>query len=285
MNRSRASHARQPAPAQSRRLQAQAKADRERWAKHKHVEQLSVITNHGKEVSAANRGAQARVLRLGRDLLQFHSHSGKEEQNRIERLAKERLQALKNDDEEAHMKLINTAKLDTPITRPLKQTKSGFFDVEGGPASEATFGAVVAADGVVEDKTKVDYYTIAHKISERVTRQSTILAGGTLKKCQIKGLQWMASLYNSRLDSILADDVLSAGPIGLGKTIQTISLIAFLVESKRQPGPYLIIVPLSTMTNWSSEFTKWAPGFIMVSYKGNPAQRRLLQGYLRVGHF
>jgi ATP-dependent helicase STH1/SNF2 len=54
---------------------------------------------------------------------------------------------------------------------------------------------------------------------------------------------------------------------------------------KRQRGPYLVIVPLSTMTNWSGEFAKWAPAIKMVSYKGNPAQRRALQGDLRVGQF
>jgi ATP-dependent helicase STH1/SNF2 len=72
---------------------------------------------------------------------------------------------------------------------------------------------------------------------------------------------------------------------GLGKTIQTISLITFLIEVKRQRGPYLVIVPLSTMTNWSGEFAKWAPQVHAISYKGNPAQRRTLQGELRMGHF
>lgn len=39
------------------------------------------------------------------------------------------------------------------------------------------------------------------------------------------------------------------------------------------------------MTNWSGEFAKWAPQVRVVSYKGNPAQRRNLQGELRVGQF
>ena len=49
----------------------------------------------------------------------------------------------------------------------------------------------------------------------------------------------MVSLYNNHLNGILADEM------GLGKTIQTISLITYLIEQKRQNGPYLIIVPLS----------------------------------------
>ena len=72
---------------------------------------------------------------------------------------------------------------------------------------------------------------------------------------------------------------------GLGKTIQTISLITFLIEVKRQRGPYLVIVPLSTMTNWSGEFAKWAPGVKVISYKGAPGVRKELQNEIRMGEF
>jgi ATP-dependent helicase STH1/SNF2 len=54
---------------------------------------------------------------------------------------------------------------------------------------------------------------------------------------------------------------------------------------KQQKGPYLVIVPLSTMTNWSGEFAKWAPAVKLVAYKGNPMQRRALQAELRVNQF
>lgn len=74
----------------------------------------------------------------------------------------------------------------------------------------------------------------------------------------------MVSLYNNRLNGILADEM------GLGKTIQTISLVTYLIEKKQQNGPYLIIVPLSTLTNWSLEFEKWAPSVSMICYKGHP---------------
>ena len=89
----------------------------------------------------------------------------------------------------------------------------------------------------------------------------------------------MVSLYNNKLNGILADEM------GLGKTIQTISLITFLIENKKQCGPHLVIVPLSTMTNWSGESAKWAPTVKVVLYKGNPMQQNMLQGELRIGHF
>lgn len=61
----------------------------------------------------------------------------------------------------------------------------------------------------------------------------------TFLPLQIKGLEWLVSLYNNNLNGILADEM------GLGKTIQTIALITYLMEHKRINGPFLIIVPLS----------------------------------------
>lgn len=73
---------------------------------------------------------------------------------------------------------------------------------------------------------------------------------------------------------------------GLGKTIQTISLITYLIEHKRQRGPYLVIVPLSTIPNWTLEFEKWAPSVSVLCYKGSPLVRKQLQaGPLRQQNF
>ncbi|KAM5542867.1 hypothetical protein V8D89_003251 [Ganoderma adspersum] len=99
------------------------RAERERRAKQKHIEQLGVICVHGREVIAVTvgRSAQERISGLGKAVLSFHSHTKKEERKRISRLAKERLKAVKSEEEEAYMKLIDTAK-DTHITHLLKQT-------------------------------------------------------------------------------------------------------------------------------------------------------------------
>ena len=71
----------------------------------------------------------------------------------------------------------------------------------------------------------------------------------------------------------------------MGKTIQTLSLITYLIEKKRQPGPYLVIVPLSTITNWVLEFEKWAPSVVKIVYKGGPAERKNLSSLVRAGNF
>ena len=61
--------------------------------------------------------------------------------------------------------------------------------------------------------------------------------------------------------------------------------MCFLLEIKREPGPFLIIVPLSTLTNWTHEFKKWAPAVSVIVYNGSPALRKQLQPQIRVGGF
>uniref|UniRef100_A0A1A8NSL4 SWI/SNF related, matrix associated, actin dependent regulator of chromatin, subfamily a, member 4 n=1 Tax=Nothobranchius pienaari TaxID=704102 RepID=A0A1A8NSL4_9TELE len=123
------------------------------------------------------------------------------------------------------------------------------------------------------------YYAVAHAVTEKVDKQSSLMVNGQLKQYQIKGLEWLVSLYNNNLNGILADEM------GLGKTIQTIALITYLMEFKRINGPFLIIVPLSTLSNWVYEFDKWAPSVVKVSYKGSPAARRTFVPQLRSGKF
>ena len=124
-----------------------------------------------------------------------------------------------------------------------------------------------------------NYYNVAHTIVEEVHEQASIMVNGKLKEYQVKGLEWMVSLYNNNLNGILADEM------GLGKTIQTISLLTYLMEKKKNMGPFLVIVPLSTLSNWMLEFQKWSPSVTVVSFKGSPQQRRAVQGVIRSGRF
>merc|ERR1711997_104841 len=73
--------------------------------------------------------------------------------------------------------------------------------------------------------------------------------------------------------------------MGLGKTIQTLALLTYLMEKKKNMGPYLVIVPLSTLSNWILEAQKWAPTMSTVAYKGSPQLRRNLQAQLRANKF
>jgi ATP-dependent helicase STH1/SNF2 len=262
-------------------LEKQQRVDRERREKQKHDDYLQGILQHGREVLTGGRLRVQRWLRLGKAVVQYHSHVEKEEQRRIERTAKLRLAALKNDDEEAYLKLVDQAK-DTRITHLLKQT-SAYLDGLAAAVAKQQIDAGYPTntregdenDGDDDGDNKVDYYAVAHRIREEVTEQPHLLVGGKLKDYQVKGLQWMVSLFNNHLNGILADEM------GLGKTIQTISLITFLMEKKQTAGPFLVIVPLSTMTNWALEFARWAPTVKIICYKGAPPVRRNLSMAIR----
>ncbi|KAL8815489.1 MAG: hypothetical protein Q9223_005370 [Gallowayella weberi] len=272
------------------KLEKQQRDVRETKEKKKHIDHLQAIARHREEIEQNARAQKARVQKLGRLMQQQHQQIEKEEQKRVERTAKQRLQALKANDEETYLKLLGQAK-DSRISHLLKQTDGFLKHLAASVKQQQRNSAehygdanmpeddVSASDDDEPDAPKVDYYEVAHKIKEEIKVQPGLLIGGTLKEYQVKGLQWMISLYNNNLNGILADEM------GLGKTIQTISLLTYLIEKKKQNGPFLVIVPLSTLTNWNLEFEKWAPSIARIVYKGNPAQRKTQQGQIRYGHF
>lgn len=132
---------------------------------------------------------------------------------------------------------------------------------------------------LLENNYEEIYYGFTHTVNEDIKEQPTLLQGGQLKSYQLQGLRWLVSLYTNKLNGILADEM------GLGKTIQTISLLAYLMEHKENFGPFLIVVPLATLSNWKMEFEKWAPSIKKVVYKGNPQDRKSLALYLKNNHF
>lgn len=102
---------------------------------------------------------------------------------------------------------------------------------------------------------------------------------GTMRPYQLEGLNWMIKLHDNGINGILADEMglgacwrVRASVCGLdartvahlpthrhtkttpnaqrpptGKTLQTISLLAYLSESRNMHGPHIVIVPKSTV--------------------------------------
>lgn len=278
------------------KLEKQQRDARETREKKKQYDQLQAVLNHGIELHNAAHQQRARAQKLGRMMLQHHQLMEREEQRRVERTAKQRLQALKANDEETYLRLLGQAK-DSRISHLLRQTDNFLTQLAASVREQQRteahrygeddqfYDEADEEEGEGESdeegggKQKVDYYAVAHRIREEVTEQPNMLIGGQLKEYQIRGLQWMISLYNNNLNGILADEM------GLGKTIQTISLITYIIEKKRDHGPFLVIVPLSTLTNWNMEFEKWAPSVTRVIYKGPPVARKQQQAAIRWGNF
>uniref|UniRef100_A0A8D2LEQ5 Chromodomain helicase DNA binding protein 8 n=1 Tax=Varanus komodoensis TaxID=61221 RepID=A0A8D2LEQ5_VARKO len=95
--------------------------------------------------------------------------------------------------------------------------------------------------------------------------------GNQLREYQLEGVNWLLFNWYNRQNCILADEM------GLGKTIQS---IAFLQEVYNVGirGPFLVIAPLSTITNWEREFNTWTEMNTIV-YHGSLASRQMIQQY------
>ena len=270
---------------QTEKTERALRGEKEKRERQKHLDYLNSILAHGRDFVSSHRNHLGKLQKLGNAVVRFHTTAIKEEERRLQKHSQERLNALKANDEEAYMKLLDKTK-DTRITTILAQTNTFLQTLTNSMEKQKMSVSEVEPEvaginaGDDDEEGTLDYYNTAHKIQEIVTEQSSLLVGGTLKDYQIKGLQWMISLYNNRLNGILADEM------GLGKTIQTLALITYLIEKKKQPGPYLVIVPLSTMTNWVLEFEKWAPSVIKIVYKGGNADtRKNLANQIRAGNF
>ncbi|XP_038306755.1 probable global transcription activator SNF2L1 isoform X4 [Canis lupus familiaris] len=91
--------------------------------------------------------------------------------------------------------------------------------------------------------------------------------GGPLRDYQIRGLNWLISLYENGVNGILADEM------GLGKTLQTIALLGYLKHYRNIPGPHMVLVPKSTLYNWMNEFKRWVPSLRVICFVGDKDAR------------
>uniref|UniRef100_A0AAR2KEB7 DNA helicase n=1 Tax=Pygocentrus nattereri TaxID=42514 RepID=A0AAR2KEB7_PYGNA len=94
-----------------------------------------------------------------------------------------------------------------------------------------------------------------------------------LRDYQLDGVNWLAHSWCRCNSVILADEM------GLGKTIQTISFLSYLFHQHQLYGPFLLVVPLSTLTSWQREFVTWAPDMNVVVYLGDVLSRKTIRDY------
>ncbi|XP_077050523.1 chromodomain-helicase-DNA-binding protein 2 isoform X7 [Siphateles boraxobius] len=94
-----------------------------------------------------------------------------------------------------------------------------------------------------------------------------------LRDYQLDGVNWLAHSWCRCNSVILADEM------GLGKTIQTISFLSYLFHQHQLYGPFIVVVPLSTLTSWQREFETWAPDMNVVVYLGDVTSRKTIRDY------
>ncbi|CAF9905704.1 MAG: hypothetical protein GOMPHAMPRED_003330 [Gomphillus americanus] len=185
-------------------------------------------------------------------------------------------------DNEVHH-IPDAAQVQTPVSNnegPMNNHKS----IDHSP-DENCSGPRVAVTNEAETSMDVDMQVISAEQDDHVSMPATPISfdldkkhipalkvphllRATLRDYQKEGFNWLADRYEHDANGILADEM------GLGKTIQTITLLAYLALKHEVWGPHLIVVPTSVILNWEMEFKKFLPGFKILSYYGNPEERR-----------
>ncbi|KAF9616729.1 hypothetical protein IFM89_032248 [Coptis chinensis] len=84
-------------------------------------------------------------------------------------------------------------------------------------------------------------------------------------------MDWADLHLNWRNDT----NVILANEMGLGKTVHYVSILGFLQNAQQIHGPFLVVVPLSTLSNWAKEFKKWLPNLNVIVYIGNRASQEV----------
>ncbi|KAL8802117.1 MAG: hypothetical protein Q9200_006698 [Gallowayella weberi] len=109
--------------------------------------------------------------------------------------------------------------------------------------------------------------------AEQFKEQPHYIKNGTLRDFQKTGINFMALNWQKGRSVILADEM------GLGKTVQTVSFMNWLRHDRLQQGPFLVVVPLSTMPSWAETFDYWTPDINYVIYNGKEPSRNIIKEY------
>jgi SNF2 family DNA or RNA helicase len=275
----------------------------------------TAATTYGSETlrSRATTLATSRATRNA-GILAAHAEAKKLWKAERAKAQRARLEALKFDDLEGYMRLVQTAK-SSQIDNLLSQTDACLRQLTDRLKIRSTTAATAAATTTTttaatpassskqlinpyqnEDKedfsalkqSSENWNSLAAAFNADIPSQPELLTGGELREYQMRGLRWMVSLRDNGLNGILADEM------GLGKTVQVIALVAHCLATAQNSGvssggnfndsgngrvswsgPFLIAAPASVLPNWENEFKRWAPSIKVVSYRGPAAEREV----------
>ncbi|CAG5097979.1 Similar to Ino80: Chromatin-remodeling ATPase INO80 (Drosophila melanogaster) [Cotesia congregata] len=188
----------------------------------------------------------------------------------------EQLRILNQLDEEKNPRLIGIDDYDSELMKQkAKRNATEAFDYERARTrqfdSAAGVSGVSSAPAVISPLVSQELRL--SDTPENLEHPQPSIFKGNLKGYQLKGMNWLANLYDQGISGILADEM------GLGKTVQSIAFLCHVAERYSVWGPFLIISPASTLHNWQQEMARFVPSFKVVPYWGNPQERKILRQF------
>lgn len=129
------------------------------------------------------------------------------------------------------------------------------------------------SDALDRDANKDDTLKKRQSDIASLTEQPKELKGGSLFPHQMEALNWLRRCWYKSKNVILADEM------GLGKTVSACAFLSSVYFEFKARLPSLVLVPLSTLPNWMSEFALWAPELNAVDYHGSSKARAVIRQY------
>ncbi|KAG8929248.1 hypothetical protein FRC00_001510 [Tulasnella sp. 408] len=162
----------------------------------------------------------------------------------------------------------------TPANGAPKKEEDEDMDAEGEGEDELTGFAPAPVKPEEEVKPEVKQEQApAVKAKGGVTGQHFDMYKLELKDFQLTGLNWLAYIWSRGENGILADEM------GLGKTVQSVAFLSYLVHTVNQYGPFLVVVPLSTLPAWQAQFKTWTPDLNVIAYVGSGKSREVIRQF------
>ena len=84
------------------KLEKQQKVEAERKRRQKHQEYLNTVLQHAKDFKDFHRNNMAKIMRLNKAIVTYHANAEREQKKEQERIEKERMRRLMNEDEEGY---------------------------------------------------------------------------------------------------------------------------------------------------------------------------------------
>ena len=170
-----------------------------------HKELSKAISSHQTDFFKYHRQRRLESSRLAKAVRDSLDKEGKKKEKDADQAERARLAALRSNDMAAYSKLLEETKNDR-LKFLLDKTDDCIRQITSSLRQRSIENEDTAEFASASAAKSGSYYASAHLKMEDV-RQPSILVGGDLKEYQIAGLQWMVSLYNNKLNGILADEV------------------------------------------------------------------------------
>ncbi|KAM0895530.1 hypothetical protein ACQ4PT_023792 [Festuca glaucescens] len=204
---------------QLEKIEQKMKEERQKRIRERQKEFFADIESHREKLEDSFKAKRERLKGFNRYVKEFHKRKERIHREKLDRIQREKINLLKNNDVEGYLRMVKDAKSDR-VKQLLRETEKYLQKLGAKLRGDSSMdgrsyvsGKSVTANDVEDEnyqpqnylESNEKYYQLAHRY-------------------QMNGLRWLVSLYNNNLNGILADEM------GLGKTVQVESELPGKIE-------------------------------------------------------